>query len=112
MADRVHRVTMFKLPNKQHQETLIAAYKVLSSEQKRDGKPYILSLVVGPALDDPRSKGFTLVAKTEFASLEDMRWYDSDCPAHDKLKGLVREFGIGPDDILSIYFEPGHVAVI
>jgi hypothetical protein len=52
------------------------------------------------------------VAKTEFASLEDMRWYDSDCPAHDKLKGLVREFGIGPDDILSIYFEPGHVAVI
>ncbi|EGY19843.1 hypothetical protein ACHAP6_006894 [Verticillium nonalfalfae] len=113
MANRVHRVTMFKLPNKDHQEKLLAAYRTLSAEQKKDGAPYILSLVVGPALADPRSKGYTIVAKTEFASLADMRWYDDECPAHAKLKALVPEFGLNPpEDIMSIYFEPGHVAVL
>ncbi|KAM0653597.1 hypothetical protein ACHAPH_009251, partial [Verticillium nonalfalfae] len=32
MANRVHRVTMFKLPNKDHQEKLLAAYRTLSAE--------------------------------------------------------------------------------
>ncbi|KAG7146034.1 Fusaristatin A biosynthesis cluster protein like [Verticillium longisporum] len=113
MANRVHRVTMFKLPNKDHQDKLLAAYRTLSAEQKKDGAPYILSLVVGPALADPRSKGYTIVAKTEFASLADMRWYDDECPAHAKLKALVPEFGLNPpEDVMSIYFEPGHVAVL
>ncbi|ROT37610.1 hypothetical protein SODALDRAFT_351849 [Sodiomyces alkalinus F11] len=112
MADRIHRVTLFKLPNKEHQEQLIASYRVLSSQQQRDGKPYILSLVVGPAVEDARSKGYTVVAKTEFASLDDMRWYDNECPAHAALKKTAGSFGIGPDDILSVYFEPAHLAVL
>ncbi|CRK47046.1 hypothetical protein BN1723_007304 [Verticillium longisporum] len=35
MANRVHRVTMFKLPNKDHQDKLLAAYRTLSAEQKK-----------------------------------------------------------------------------
>ncbi|KAL2758516.1 hypothetical protein ACRALDRAFT_1068813 [Sodiomyces alcalophilus JCM 7366] len=112
MADRIHRVTMFRLPNKEHQEQLMDSYRVLSNQQQRNGKPYILSLIAGPAFEDARSKGYTIVTKTEFSSLDDMRWYDAECPAHATLKKLVGGFGIGPDDILSVYFEPGHIAVL
>lgn len=52
------------------------------------------------------------MSKTEFATLDDMRYYDDHCEAHTKLKGLVRGFGLGPEDVLSIYFSPGHVATI
>ena len=34
----------------------------------QDGEPYILSLAVGVAEEDPRAQGFTVVCKTEFAS--------------------------------------------
>jgi hypothetical protein len=45
--------------------------------------------------DDPaRSKGFTVVARTEFASMEDMRFYDEECPAHAALKATARAFGM------------------
>jgi hypothetical protein len=39
-------------------------------------------MTVGPAEEDPRSQGYTLVSKTEFASMDDMKYYDNECPAH------------------------------
>lgn len=42
-----------------------------------------------------------------------MRYYDDTCAAHTQLKGLVKTFGLGPEDILSIYFDaPAHVATL
>ncbi|KFH47070.1 hypothetical protein ACRE_021820 [Hapsidospora chrysogenum ATCC 11550] len=67
-----------------------------------DGKPYILSMTVGPAEDDPRSQGYTLVSKTEFASMEDMRYYDDGCAAHGAVKAAIKELTV--DGILTVYF--------
>jgi hypothetical protein len=40
--------------------------------------------------DDPRSKGYTLMYRTRFESLEDMKYYDTDCPAHTELKSKLK----------------------
>ncbi len=61
---------------------------------------------MGPAIKDNRSKGYTFVSKTEFASLSDMHWYDTQCPAHNKVKCVVKELGLGPDEITTVYFQP------
>ncbi|OLN85745.1 hypothetical protein CCHL11_07770 [Colletotrichum chlorophyti] len=134
MADRVHRVTMFKIADEGQKQRLIEQYKVLGSSHKKvrfsflsplifvngnsisnptpwNGKPYILSMVVGPAMDDPRSQGYTLVAKTEFASLEDMRYYDDECEAHNALKVFVKE-NLDVGGVMSVYFEPKAVAFL
>jgi hypothetical protein len=55
----------------------------------QDGKPYILSAEVFRLHPDPRSRGFTIVSKTRFASLEDMRHYDDHDEAHIALKGKI-----------------------
>lgn len=73
----------------------------------QDGKPYILSMSVGPAEADPRSQGYTLVSKTEFASLSDMRYYDESCPAHGAVKAFIKELQV--DGILTVYFTPSVV---
>ncbi|TDZ21066.1 hypothetical protein Cob_v006107 [Colletotrichum orbiculare MAFF 240422] len=109
MADRIHRVTMFKISDEVQRQKLIEQYKLLGSSHKKDGKPYILSMVVGPGIDDPRSQGFTIVAKTEFASLEDMRYYDDECAAHGALKTFVKE-NLTVGGVMSVYFKPEAVA--
>lgn len=65
-------------------------------------------MVVGPAEDDPRSQGYTLVSKTEFASLEDLKFYDDECAAHGELKGLVGQ--LKHEGILTVYFKPAAIA--
>ncbi|KAK1990136.1 stress responsive A/B barrel domain-containing protein [Colletotrichum falcatum] len=109
MAGRIHRVTMFKIVDEGQQKQLIEQYKVLQSAQKKDGKPYILSLVVGHAADDPRAQGFTVVSKSEFASLEDMKYYDEDCAAHAELKAYVKA-NLAVTGFMSVYFEPQFIA--
>ncbi|KAF5130732.1 hypothetical protein E5D57_007076 [Metarhizium anisopliae] len=130
MADRVHRVTMFKLPNPAAQQKLIDAYKTVdatnqkianiardnrSSEEKtitictdtpflQDGKPYILSLAVGVAEEDPRAQGYTVVCKTEFASMDDLKYYDESCAAHKNLKATAKELGV--EGIMTVFFKP------
>ncbi|KAM4065177.1 stress responsive a/B barrel domain-containing protein [Hirsutella rhossiliensis] len=104
MADRIHRVTMFKAPKPEDRQKLIEQYKLLNQNNAKDGKPYILSLSVGDAQDDPRSQGFTLVCETEFASLDDMKYYDDECPAHQKLKAAAKDMTI--DGVMTVYFRP------
>ncbi|KAF4779137.1 stress responsive A/B Barrel domain-containing protein [Colletotrichum scovillei] len=111
MADRIHRVTMFKIADEGQQKQLIEQYKILGGSHKKDGKPYILSMVVGPAVDDPRAQGFTIVAKTEFASLEDMKYYDDECAAHGVLKSFVKG-NLTVGGVMSVYFKPEAVAVL
>ncbi|KAI0595226.1 stress responsive A/B barrel domain-containing protein [Biscogniauxia sp. FL1348] len=106
MSGRIHRVTMFKVPEPEGQQRLIEAYKVLAQNQKRDGKPYILSTVTGRVIDEQRSHGWTVVNKSEFASIEDMRYYDEACEAHAALKAKAKTFGItgGPAGVLMACF--------
>ncbi|KAG6003623.1 hypothetical protein E4U43_000893 [Claviceps pusilla] len=104
MADRVHRITMFKLPNQANQQKLIQAYKTLDQTNQKDGKPYILSLAVGPTEKDPRSQGYTVACKTEFASIDDMKYYDVSCQAHQIFKATAKELGV--EGVLTVYFQP------
>ncbi|PFH61701.1 hypothetical protein XA68_16501 [Ophiocordyceps unilateralis] len=108
MADRIHRVTLFKLPKTEDQRKLMEQYKVLDATNSRNGKPYILSLVVGIAEEDPRRQGFTVVSKTEFASLDDMRYYDEECVAHKGLKAFVTK-NLTVEGVMTTYFTPAVV---
>ncbi|KAK3336396.1 hypothetical protein B0T19DRAFT_37649 [Cercophora scortea] len=103
-TSRVHRTTMFKVPDPENQQKLLEAYQVLKSEQTKGGKPYILQVRAGVVGSDPRSNGYTVIAETDFASLDDMNYYDSECAAHANLKKTASTLGIaGPP--LAVYFE-------
>jgi len=108
MASRIHRVTLFKIPDPENQKRLLEAYKVLAAEQKKDGKPYILYLCAGLVSDVERAKGFTVVGKSEFASIEDMNYYDYDCEAHKNLKSLASTMGL-TEPPHTIFFEGSPV---
>lgn len=43
-----------------------------------------------PTHDDPRSQGYTMVARTVFQSKEDMDFYDKDCEAHAAIKSMLK----------------------
>ena len=68
----------------------------------QDGKPYILSCRASKLYDDPRSKDFNVCAQTSFASLEDMKYYDSQCEAHKALKVTVTPLMQG---VMSVYMD-------
>ncbi|KAF4457980.1 stress responsive A B barrel domain [Fusarium albosuccineum] len=104
VADRVHRVTMFKMPKAEDQERFLAQCRKMAVDNQRDGKPYILSMVAGPAEEGPRTEGYTFVNKTEFASMDDMRYYESDCPAHGEVKKVLGEITI--DGMMTVFFKP------
>jgi hypothetical protein len=76
----------------------------------QDGKPYILSLAAGQAIEDQRSQGYTLVAKSEFSSLDDMKYYDNECEAHQTLKAGAKSLGV--EGVLTIYYPPGVVSTL
>ncbi|KAI9741167.1 MAG: hypothetical protein M1834_002880 [Cirrosporium novae-zelandiae] len=69
----------------------------------QDSKPYIVSCTAGKTFDDARNKGYTLVAKTVFKDLEDMKYYDVECEAHTKLKGMAK--GKVSEPPLTCYYE-------
>ena len=120
----IERITLFKIPNEEDLNRVLEQYKTLAktavkvllpslllfilllesnnSDILQDGKPYILSSAVGKSFPDPRNKGFNLSVKTTFASLDDMKYYDSECEAHKALKAVA-----GPvrEDFLMTYFE-------
>jgi hypothetical protein len=55
----------------------------------KDGKPYILSMEAGPAMNG--GDEFNFVAKSVFASQEDMDYYLHGCAAHEEYKVFLRE---------------------
>lgn len=75
---------------------------------QQDGKPYILSLHAGPTVEDPRSQGFNFAGKSEFASLEDMKYYDHDCEAHKVLRANAQTLGI--EGMMTVYYDPVVIA--
>ncbi|KAF4595262.1 stress responsive A/B barrel domain-containing protein [Ophiocordyceps camponoti-floridani] len=108
MAARIHRVTLFKLPKPADQQKLIDRYKTLLATNTRNGKPYILSLVAGVTEDDSRRDGFTVVSKTEFAAMDDMRYYDDECEAHAQLKAFAKN-ELTVEGVLTAFFTPAVV---
>lgn len=120
MSDsRIHRVTLFKAKD-EDKPSIIAAYEALKRNAIKvlkpslfsdiqnsciwqDGKSYILSIILGEALSDQRSQGYTVVAKLEFGRKEDCDYYDAECPGHMELK---RSAGHLVQGLLTVNFHP------
>ncbi|KAL3418175.1 hypothetical protein PVAG01_09890 [Phlyctema vagabunda] len=91
----IRRITLFKVPNKEDQKTLIGIYQGMQANALKDGEQYILSVDVGQAQEDQRAQGFTVAAVSSFAGIEDMQYYDTECDAHKKLREFVRTVNQG-----------------
>ena len=77
----------------------------------QDGKPYILTQEVGPALGNsisegfPTDEGYNFIGKSTFKTLEDMWFYDKDCPVHNAMRARVpKEVDIR--GILTVFYTP------
>ncbi|KAM3069354.1 hypothetical protein ACMFMG_005460 [Clarireedia jacksonii] len=86
----ITRVTMIKIAEGNHAIAL-KGFENFTKDQKRDGKAYILSMEAGPASGNVREQGFTFVTKSVFKNLEDMRFYEEECEAHNEFKKFLKE---------------------
>ncbi|KAK9446812.1 uncharacterized protein V1518DRAFT_429759 [Limtongia smithiae] len=97
----VQRVTMFKIPELEGQRELLAMYKNLSGLALKDGKPYILRCVAGHCEEDSRSQGYTVAVANTFADMDGFKFYDTECPAHNEVRKVVRKWSQGT---MMVYF--------
>ncbi|OKL59840.1 hypothetical protein UA08_04774 [Talaromyces atroroseus] len=99
----IERITLFNIPKEEDRLRLVEEYKQLSKTAVKDGKPYISNVSFGPGFEDPRSQGYNFGVKTTFATIDDMRYYDTTCEAHKTLKAYVG--GVRAGDVLTVYYE-------
>ncbi|KAF2025846.1 hypothetical protein EK21DRAFT_75474 [Setomelanomma holmii] len=100
---KIVRLTLLKVTDAETIQQAIQKYGSLAQDAKKDGKPYIHMAAANPTHDDPRSQGYTMVARTVFESREAMDYYDNECEAHGSIKVLLKPKVAGPP--LVIYFE-------
>lgn len=62
-------------------------------------------MTAGPAEANERSQGYTFVAKSEFASVEDMKFYDDECEVHMELKKTVMSLQLDGKPLM-VYLKP------
>ncbi|KAI6834152.1 hypothetical protein KC340_g12087 [Hortaea werneckii] len=98
----IQRSTCFKLKSPEDAQDMIDAYTTVKQTQQRDGKPYILSVRAHRTLDDPRSQGYNFIANATFANMEDVKYYDEHCEAHQKLKAFAKDKVAGPPLVLHV----------
>ncbi|KAK0655843.1 hypothetical protein B0T16DRAFT_451475 [Cercophora newfieldiana] len=101
-SGQIRRITMFKIPEAENQKKMVDAYGVMAKEQEKGGQPYILSTQAS-VVNDPRSKGYTVVAETQFSNLDDMKYYDTECAAHTSLKMGARSLGVTEPPLVVYY---------
>ncbi|KAL9077069.1 MAG: hypothetical protein Q9157_003492 [Trypethelium eluteriae] len=70
-------LTVVQVPNPADIDGILEKYSTLKKDAKKDGKPYILEVNAGKANTDPRNQGYSFLAVTKFASVEDMKHNDS-----------------------------------
>ncbi|KAK5682801.1 hypothetical protein LTR17_027379 [Elasticomyces elasticus] len=98
----IQRMTCFKVKNEDDIQGLIEQYQSVSETNQKDGKPYILETSSRKAIDDPRNSGYNLIGITKFASMEDVKFYDETCEAHQKLKAFAKDKVAGPPLVLHL----------
>ncbi|KIX98494.1 uncharacterized protein Z520_05795 [Fonsecaea multimorphosa CBS 102226] len=98
------RMTFFKVFDPEaHNDDLIEKYNILRETNKKDGKPYIRSIIAKPTIANRLDNGYNFVAITTFDSLEDLEFYDKECPAHKKLKEFSNQVTERPPQSVWIY---------
>lgn len=45
-------------------------------------------------MPDERSNGYTVMVQMVFASLDDMKYYDRECPAHAAVREKAKQLGL------------------
>ncbi|KAJ4317419.1 hypothetical protein N0V94_004951 [Neodidymelliopsis sp. IMI 364377] len=93
---KIIRMTLFKLTDNAVIKEAIQKYSTLSQDAIKDGKPYVKEATAHQPYDDPRSQGYTLVARTVFDSKADMDFYDNECEAHTAIKAFIKPKVAGP----------------
>ncbi|KAL9097128.1 MAG: hypothetical protein Q9165_000555 [Trypethelium subeluteriae] len=78
-----------QVPNPADIDGILEKYSTLKEDAKKDGKPYILEVNAGKAITDSRNQGYSFLAVTKFASVEDMKHIDSTDASYEI--ELVRE---------------------
>ncbi|KAL1591692.1 hypothetical protein SLS60_011691 [Paraconiothyrium brasiliense] len=84
------RLTLFKIPDASLVQQIAQKYSTLYQEALKDGKPYIQLSAGHIPHADPRSRGYTFIARTVFLSKEDMNYYDELDERHAEIKALLR----------------------
>ncbi len=56
----------------------------------------------GKTFADQRAQGYTVAVVSEFASLDDFNYYDTECEAHGRLKVVAKTLHQGN---MMLYFE-------
>lgn len=109
--EHIHRVTLFKIPEVEDQNKLLAKYKVAqqkalkvpcsrfpgcaASNIRQNGDPYIIRVEAGQTEEDQRNQGYTVCAKTTFASMDDFEYYDKTCEAHKEIRAFAASVNKG-----------------
>ncbi|KEF54151.1 uncharacterized protein A1O9_09946 [Exophiala aquamarina CBS 119918] len=107
----IKRVTLFKIPNEEDIDAVLAQYDILRKTAQKDGASYIVANEARRIENaaEERSQGYTLISITTFNSKEDYNYYDKQCSAHAKLRDfaatrrtgvavlqLESDLGVGP----------------
>ncbi|KAL4937759.1 hypothetical protein BDV06DRAFT_226661 [Aspergillus oleicola] len=100
----ITRVTMIKLPSEESLPIALEGFKVFAKFQQKDGAPYILSMQAGRAEGSVREQGYTFVTKSVFKSMDDMRYYEKDCPAHNEYREFLRK-NAPAEGLQTVYFK-------
>ncbi|KAL4968161.1 Dabb family protein [Aspergillus stella-maris] len=87
----ITRVTMIKLASEDSIPIALEGFKAFASSQKKEGEPYILSMQAGRAEGSVREQGYNFVTKSVFRSMDDMRYYENDCPAHNEYRVFLKK---------------------
>jgi hypothetical protein len=66
----------------------------------------MLSMEAGAAKGSAKDQGYTFVTKSVFKNMEDMKFYEDECPAHNEYKVFLKE-NAPVSGLLSVNFEPG-----
>ncbi|KAL5342097.1 hypothetical protein BJX70DRAFT_395072 [Aspergillus crustosus] len=105
-ATPITRVTMIKIPNEEDLEIALEGFKEFAKTQQKDGAPYILSMEAGRAEGPVREQGYTFVTKSVFRSMEEMKFYETDCPAHNTYRAFLRS-NATVEGLLTVHFTAG-----
>ncbi|KIW00218.1 uncharacterized protein PV09_08258 [Verruconis gallopava] len=101
----ITRVTMIKL-REEDIDMALKGFETFAKTQTKEGKPYILSMEAGPARGSVRDQGYTFVTKSVFTCVDDQKFYEDKCPAHQEYKTFLKENTSGVSGLISVNFEP------
>ncbi|KAF9889832.1 hypothetical protein FE257_006922 [Aspergillus nanangensis] len=102
-AGPITRVTMIKIPSDEHQAIALVGFTEFAKTQQKNGVPYILSMQAGAARGSARDQGYTLVTKSVFRNIEDMQYYETDCPAHNRYREFLKK-NAPVESLMAVYF--------